>query len=301
MSEKAKGMVLGSFVGDSLALGVHWIYSTERIVRQFGRVEDLLQPQSNSYHKTKSRGDFTNCGDQAYVLLESLAVCKKFKLEDFSGRWLDVFSDYRGYVDQSMRGTLQNYALGKGPLESGSLSNDLSGAARIAPLIYSLKGDLDGLVDACRLQTAMTHSNALTIEASEFLARVCFLVLQGSPPSDAVWQTTGESFADTRISGWVKDGYASRDKDSVEAIVGFGQNGVVPEAFPGMIHLIMKYENDPGEALIQAVMAGGDSASRAMAVGMVLGAHLGAGAFPGKWVQGINKNAEILALLDKIG
>jgi ADP-ribosylglycohydrolase len=301
MSDKAKGMVLGSFVGDSLALGVHWIFSTERIVRQYGRVEDLLQPQSTSYHKTKTRGDFTNCGDQAYVLLESLAECRGFMLENFSKRWLDVFSDYRGYVDQAMRGTLQNYALGKGPLETGSSSNDLSGASRIAPLIYSLKEYPDALVDACRLQTAMTHGNALTIEASEFFARVCLLVLRGASPSDALWQVTGECFTDTRISGWVKEGYASRDKDSVEAVVGFGQNGAVPEAFPGVIHLIMKYESDPREALIQSVMAGGDAASRAMAVGMVLGAHLGADALPAKWLEGINKAAGILSLLEKIG
>lgn len=300
MSEKAAGMVLGSFIGDSLSLGVHWIYSTERIVRQFGRVEDLIQPQGNSYHKTKARGDFTNCGDQAFVLLESLAACRGFRFEDFSGRWLDTFSDYRGYIDQAMRGTLQNFALGKGPLESGSSSNDLSGASRIAPLVYFLQGDLEALVDACRLQTTLTHSNALTVEASEFLARVCVLVLQGASPADAVWQVAGECFADTRISGWVKDGYASREQDSVVAIVGFGQNGQVPEAFPGMIHLIMKYENDPGEALTQAVMAGGDSASRAMAVGMVLGAHLGTKAFPGKWLGGINRAPEILALLGKM-
>ena len=57
---------------------------------------------------------------------------------------------------------------------------------------------------------------------------------------------------------------------------------------------------DPGEALTQAVMAGGDSASRAMAVGMVLGAHLGTNAFPGKWLGGINRAPEILALLGKM-
>ncbi|HNY65988.1 MAG TPA: ADP-ribosylglycohydrolase family protein [Deltaproteobacteria bacterium] len=301
MSEKAKGMVLGSFVGDSLALGVHLIFSTERIVRQYGRVEDLLQPQGNSYHKTKAKGDFTNCGDQAYVLLESLAVCRGFRLDDFSGRWFDVFSDYRGYVDHAMRGTLQNFALGKGPLESGSLSNDLSGASRIAPLVYCLRHDPDALFGASRLQTAMTHSNALTIEAGEFLARVCLMVLEGASPSDAVWQVTGEFFTDTHLSGWVKEGYASRDKGSVEAIVSFGQNAQVQESFPGVIHLIMKYEDDPAEALIQAVMAGGDSASRAMAVGMVLGAHSGPGAFPRKWLDGINRAKDIESLLARMG
>jgi ADP-ribosylglycohydrolase len=75
----------------------------------------------------------------------------------------------------------------------------------------------------------------------------------------------------------------------------------VPEAFPGVIHLIMKYENDPREALIQSVMAGGDAASRAMAVGMVLGAHLKADAFPAHWLEGIRKADDIRALLEKIG
>jgi ADP-ribosylglycohydrolase len=87
----------------------------------------------------------------------------------------------------------------------------------------------------------------------------------------------------------------------VEAIVSFGQNAQVQESFPGVIHLIMKYEDDPAEALIQAVMAGGDSASRAMAVGMVLGAHSGPGAFPRKWLDGINRAKDIESLLARMG
>jgi ADP-ribosylglycohydrolase len=280
MSDKAKAMVLGSFVGDSLALGVHWIFSTERIARQFGKVDGPTQPQGNSYHKTKTKGEFTNCGDQAFVLMESLASCKGFDIDDFSYRWQECFSDYRGYVDQAMRGTLHNLALGKSPLESGSAVNDLSGAARIAPLIYCMIDDLDSLVDAARLQTSMTHGNALTVEAGEFFARVCYQIITGSTPTNAIWDVAGESFADTRISAWIKDAYLSREKDSIETITDFGQNGFVQEAFPGIIHLIMKYENDYKEALASAVMSGGESASRAMIVGMVLGCHLGMDGIP---------------------
>ena len=45
INEKTKAMVLASFVGDSLTLGVHWIYDAARIGREFGRVESFLTPK----------------------------------------------------------------------------------------------------------------------------------------------------------------------------------------------------------------------------------------------------------------
>jgi hypothetical protein len=35
-------MVLTSFAGDALALGAHWICDSDRIAREFGRVERFL-------------------------------------------------------------------------------------------------------------------------------------------------------------------------------------------------------------------------------------------------------------------
>jgi len=55
------------------------------------------------------------------------------------------------------------------------------------------------------------------------------------------------------------------------------------------------------EALVQSVMAGGDSAARCMTAGMVLGAHLGWEALPEEWVSGLRKRERIMELLDKIG
>ena len=71
--------------------------------------------------------------------------------------------------------------------------------------------------------------------------------------------------------------------------------------FSGVIHLIAKYENDLREALIQAVMAGGDNAARAMAVGMILGAYLGEEHLPAPWVTELKKGKEIQNLLSQIG
>ena len=73
MNDKAQAMVLASLAADSLALGAHWIYDTDTLAREIGRVDRLLAPPQGSYHPTKNRGEFTHYGDQTLLLLESLA------------------------------------------------------------------------------------------------------------------------------------------------------------------------------------------------------------------------------------
>jgi hypothetical protein len=80
-------MVLASFIADSLALGVHWIYDASKIANEYGRVETFIKPKEDSYHPTKDKGEFTHYGDQQLVLLESVAAKNGFDLNDFSDRW----------------------------------------------------------------------------------------------------------------------------------------------------------------------------------------------------------------------
>jgi ADP-ribosylglycohydrolase len=75
----------------------------------------------------------------------------------------------------------------------------------------------------------------------------------------------------------------------------------IDAAFPASVHLIAKYEGDLKEALVENVMAGGDSSSRGMVAGMVLGAHLGTAAIPTGWVSEMKQGGEIVRLLDEMG
>ena len=293
-------MVMASFAGDSLALGAHWIYDTRAILRTFGRVESLLKPLPDSYHPTKERGAFTHYGDQTFVLLESLAAMEGFDLLDFSARWRKLFENYSGYVDEATKGTLAAYASGRKSEDGGSPSDELAGASRIAPLVYAYRNDHTELLQAAVAQTRMTHNHPLALDSAAFFAAVAFSVLGGMGPVEAMEKTAREDFKDSPISGWVKAGIASSGRESVSVIADFGQNCHVTDAFPGVVHLIAKYQNDLREALIQAVMAGGDSAARAMMVGMILGAYPGSGDLPEEWVSEMKKARTILQLLKKI-
>jgi ADP-ribosylglycohydrolase len=300
MDDKAKAMVMASFCADSLALGVHWIYDTGKIERDFGRVDRLLKPRPDSYHPSKQEGEFTHYGDQSLVLLESLAACHGFDPADFSKRWQDLFRDYTGYFDHATKDTLKNLAQGTPPLDAGSESNELSAASRIAPLVYCLRRDEEALAKAARAQAGMTHRDGSSLDSAEFFARTAFRVLNGSGPVAAAREVADRFFKDTGIHQWTEQGLQSCDRDSVEVIRGFGQSCPAPSLFPGVIHIICRYENDMKEALVQGVMAGGDSAARGMAVGMILGAHLGMDSVPAEWLKGMKKTKKIEQLLKSL-
>jgi len=300
MKEKAKAMVLASFVADSLALGAHWIYDTERIRKNLGRVDKLLKPALDSYHAGKGQGEWTHYGDQALVLLESMAARQGFDLEDFSTRWQSLFDNYHGYFDEATKETLRNFSRGKGPEASGSPSLDLAGASRIAPVVYGYRDEIDTLLLSCRAQTKMTHNSPHVVDSAEFFARVILKIWEGASPVAAMEKTAARNFQDSPIFEWVRAGIGSADRETLSAIARFGQSCHTEEAFPGTVHLIARYEEDLREALVQCVMSGGDSASRGMIVGMVLGAHLGEMAIPGDWISGLARGEEIINLLENL-
>ena len=65
-------IILGSLIGDALALGPHWIYDQAVIRHKLGHLTTYQAPIT-TYHAGKTAGDLTHYGDQTLVLLRSLA------------------------------------------------------------------------------------------------------------------------------------------------------------------------------------------------------------------------------------
>lgn len=301
MSEQAKAMVWASFIGDALALGPHWEYDVAALRARFGQVTGYNTPDPDGYHGGKKAGEFTHYGDQTRLLLRSLADKGRFDLDDFAAKWLATMRGYSGYIDGATRMTLKIFDFGEGPEQSGSNSNDLAGAARVAPLVYALADDLPALVAAARAQTKMTHNHAQVIEAAEFFARTARAVLvDGKSPRDALVYAAAAGYASAPIDTWLAQGLESAAEDTVAAIGRFGQSCHIDEAMPGVIHLIVRYARDPADGLCQNVMAGGDSAARGLLAGMVLGAAGGMEALPAAWLTGLADRASIEADLRRL-
>ena len=299
MTTSAQAAVLVSLAADALSLGAHWFYDMAEIDRRFGRVEELLAPPPDSFHAGKERGQFTHYGDQTLVLLESVAACKGFDLADFARRWQALFTTgYRGYVDKATSATLENLQRGLGPEQCGSTSADLGGAARIAPLVWWYRQDRDQLLEAVRVQTAMTHNNPAVLAGAAFIARTAWSVLAGAAPQAALEAALEEGVADIDLDIRLRSALESAGKDTRTVIGRFGQMCGIASALPGAVHLICSYADDPRTALIENVQAGGDSAARGLVAGLVLGARHGVDAVPGGWLTGKQRYDRLFELLE---
>lgn len=300
MQDSVQAAVLGSFVADAFALGVHWVYDTDAIRRKYGEVETLLDPELAPFHAGKKSGDMTHYGDQAFIMLQSVAACGAFDADDFISRWEDLFADYRGYIDKATKETLVNIRSGALPTQSGSHSDELGGAARIAPLLLTCSDDAKAFSKAAWSQTRLTHDNAMVLEAAEFFAEVTAAVLAGETPAVAMQAAAAESGRYDAIRPLLHAGLKSDEPSATKAIAAFGQGCPIDGTLPSTVYLIAKHENDFRRAMIDNVMAGGDSATRGLLCGMVLGARLGMDALPKAWLGGMNRYREITALLEQI-
>lgn len=302
MNDKAAGMVLASFAADSFALGYHWIYDTAEIDRKFGRPKHLAAPLPDSFHPGKKAGDFTHYGDQTLWLLESLAAKQTFDMEHFAHTWKKSMSSYRGYVDKASKTTLANMESGREIFMAGSHSADLGGAARIAPLVYFYSHDEETLAEHAIQQTDITHNNAQVQEAAAFFARAASYALAGAGAVEALNKAAEKGFENKEFELWFPEAMSSAALPTRYAIKTFGQHCPISGAFPSTVHLIARYPENYKDAMIENVLAGGDSAARGMLAGMVIAAANGKKALVvDEWIDGMRAKDWIVSLLKALG
>lgn len=301
MQDNIKAAVIGSFVGDSMALGVHWVYSPEEIMQKYGRIETLIKPELVDYHAGRNAGDFTHYGDQAFELLVSVSTANEFDADNFMSRWRAMFKgNYKGYFDKATTQTLEQFGECESYNECISRSSELGGASRIAPLLVVYHHKLDALLDAAVAQTKLTHNNPIVMEAAAFMAETAYEVIQGKTPTQAMESVIeGSASRYSHIADMVRRGLASVDKPTVEAIGEFGSGSDVEGALPSTVHVIAKYENNFPQAITENIMAGGDSAARGMLIGMIIGAQTGMNGIPSGWFEGINRHEELVGFVNQ--
>lgn len=301
--ERHAGLLYGTLVADSLTLGAHWIYEQDEIARLCGRVTELQPAPPDSYHPGKELGAQTHYGDQALVLMESLETCGgNFVMDDFARRWRKFWDNSNAYRDRATKETLAHLAEGKGLTRAGSNSTELGGAARIAPLLAALRNEeKPTIIAAVRAQTALTHNTPEVIDTAEFLAHTVFMLMRGVSIPSALHNTATLPFRVLKPEPWLQKAEALGHLSVPEAVGELGQSCPLDKALPSVFAILLKHGDDPETALIENVMAGGDSAARGLVLGMLLGAAHGRRGLPDRWISPLLARPRLESFLQTTG
>ena len=289
MAGHRDGALWGSLVSEALCMGPHWIYDIDALQENYTPITGYTLPTVMDYHVGRKPGDFTHLGDQALLLLDSIEKRGGFNRDGWAADWRECFESYEGYHDAATKQTLRHLQAGDPVETAGSDSTELAGASRIAAVVYHYWDSPEEMMRAAREQTDVTHHTEIIVDAASFIVHALRAIQAGQKPVEALRSAAvAQEYDALPASDWIEKGIAAADTDSTEAIGDFGRACDVRFSFPSVAQLIGRYEDDYRSAQIANAEAGGDSAARALMLGLILGAYHGVDAIPEDWLAGLS-------------
>lgn len=298
LKSRKESMLLGSFMADAFVLGAHWIYDLNQIEANFGSYDNPHGPLPGSWHKGKKLGDYSHYGDQAYLLNEYLRQQRgQYNADGFRLAWQKMMKDYQGYVDSASRHSLISFSLGD---NIGSQSDELGGAARIAPVIFWIDDPVTAL-SAALDQSRLTHNSPESLLATELFARTIQSLLAGKDNclTELVLQAAGQMRGAGRnmdaFDRYLNQSSSMIGHSAAEIASELGQSCHARHAIPVILAILMSLD-DYRQAMQLNARIGGDSAARGLIIGAILGARNVLQDLPPEWLGILRRKPVINAL-----
>ena len=322
LKNRAKGMVLGQFLGDAASLGVHWIYNTKEIEHLHPQgLQGFEVPAEGHYHAGKLAGDPTHYGDAAWVLMEALARETTFNVTTFGRAFvekMDPGKGYSGYFDSATRGTLENYRnhleVSQEPydFQEGADDDQLATISLLAVLIAfyvarngGIPADRTALFEQVKILTHVRQQNDRAVAYCQAHTRLLLELLAGRDIHSAFHhveeQLDTEDKLDREVRRKLRDAFQLKHKGTVEATDFLGQSCPLICSFPSAVQATAKHNEDFQTAIIETVKAGGDNAGRAAMIGSWIGARIGVDELPQEWIRKLNRSEKIFTILENWG
>lgn len=188
--EKAKGALMGAFIGEALGVGPHWYYDLEEMREEYGDwIDDYTEPKADRYHGGLKAGEISQAGILLKMMTEHLiendgydqaAFCKMMD-EDFlakiSGK---AMAGPGGYTSQSMRHLWRARVKNKLPWDQAAGNADTTEAIErnIAMAVFYAE-DLEALSLNITDNTALTQADNLIGSLTVAYNSVLALLIQG--------------------------------------------------------------------------------------------------------------------------
>jgi len=328
---RSAGLAWGSFIGDALAMPVHWYYDRAALHRDYGVVRDYVAPRNphpdsvlwrSKYTPLNARGDivreqaqywgkpgihyhqFLNAGTNtlnlqlAKVLIESLIARDGYDADDYLQRYIDfMLSPGRHrdtYIEECHRKFFTNYARGADPRTCGGSDICIGGLAHVGILCTFFAGDVENASQAVREHIALTHRSSEILDAGESLAQMLCALSSGADLRETIFEHGGDWISKRQAEEW------SRDPDDVVVGHRLSPACYIADSFPASLYLAWKYADDFEGGVIANANVGGENCHRGAVIGALLGGTVGIERIPARFVDGIQDARALRARIDAL-
>lgn len=329
--DRVAGALLGMFIGDALAMPVHWYYNTQALHEDYGNITDYLCPRNphpdsilwrSSYHPPPGTPDilhnqaqywgkknihyhqFLQAGENTLnlQLARELLLLVQGDGHYLATSWLDrliAFMTTPGshqdtYLEEYLRHFFINYGRGKKPSQCGRMDeNHIGGFSLMLPLTLMFAKN-PGYARQVSLQhLALTHGGPAMRPWAELLCVTLQQLLQGETLGQSIRAATRAAALDLEVAALQS---LTDYPDSIVVGRHFSSACYVDQAMPATLYFALKYHDSPVSAMIANTMCGGDNAGRGAVLGALLGALNGRQGWPTRWIKGLLRPPPVVLL-----
>lgn len=313
---RKRGCLLGAFLGDALAMPVHWYYDRQSLARDYGRVVNLVAPKNphadsilwrSSYSAPNAKGEilheqakywgqrgihyhqFLQAGENTLNMQLALALLAMLRARKGYDRveYLRIYIDFMTtsgrhrdtYIEECHRNFFTKYARGKKPEDCGGEDIHIGGLAHVPILATWYADNEDAALQAVHEHVRATHQGELVETAARDLTKMLLAILNGGGLRESI-ETFGKGWVGRKkLETWAK----RADEEVVGSIL--SPACYLQDAFPAALFLAWKYADSLESALIANTNLGGDNCHRGIVVGALVGAA--GGAIPPRWEEAL--------------
>jgi len=294
----ATGVLTGLACGDALGRPVE--FQAPALIREaHGRVDRMLADGTHG----QPAGTVTDDTEMAVRLARSLVERGGFEPADVADRYVDWYDGDPFDVGLITADALRRIRRGEGPATAGRLvweeraegSNAGNGSLmRCAPVGVAFADDRPRLVETAREESAITHADPRCRDACAALCLAIAELGAAEPPAPATAALEpARSLPD--LDAEVR-GALDRVVDGASTLRNSGY--VVSTLEAGLHHGLTA--DTAEEAVVDAVMLGGDADTIGAIAGAVAGARFGADALPERWLAEIDERDELERLARRL-
>jgi len=337
VQERAKGALMGAFIGDALGLGVHWYYDLNELHRDHGEwISDYKEPKKGRYHENEKAGNLSQAGYILKLMVQSLveegdynqkAFCKKLDSDLFTK--IDGIATHGigGYTSQSIRKVYQQRVKQGLPWsEVGSRADTTEAIERnlAIAVLYALQPkklakaisedtfltQMDDIVGSLSVAYGavlgqLVQGEKLDTSISKKLMK---LVKTGELPFYAITLDTPDIKLFSSPDALLSPSYMAQAAEDPDIIIEpawkvslvYGMPCAIYHMLPASYYLASRFKDDFESGILHAINGGGQNQARAILTGALIGAQVGFDNIPKRFIDGLNDKDELLDLSEQL-